>query len=249
MSTAQAPHLVKDDSAPKPERLEVTVIEHSSLFYWWPVWLLGYALALLTWMDGTQVADEMIIHRSKNLGIVFCMVLFLVLLMTNITLRGLASGIAIMVVLFLTVLFAYLDWWDDIMEYFGAVAIYMNFTFYFFFSTLILVSWLLAVFVFDRMYYWKFRPGQAVRYMFFGGGEHAYDTIGMSVYKLRDDVFRHWILGFGSGDLHIVTPGANKREYILHNVLFIGHKVDQIQQAMAMKPDEARDMVTTGGPS
>ena len=41
-----------------------------------------------------------------------------------------------------------------------------------------------------------------------GGGEKSYDTAGMSIEKHRDDLFRHWVLGLGSGDLTVRTSGA-----------------------------------------
>jgi hypothetical protein len=36
-----------------PERVEVLqviVYGHSALFYWWPLWVAGYVMALLTWL-------------------------------------------------------------------------------------------------------------------------------------------------------------------------------------------------------
>lgn len=41
--------------APPPTR-ELRVISHSTLFYWWPVWLLGFVMALLTWAAGHRMA-------------------------------------------------------------------------------------------------------------------------------------------------------------------------------------------------
>jgi hypothetical protein len=32
------------------------VISHTTLIYWWPVWLLGFILAGLTYADGTRLA-------------------------------------------------------------------------------------------------------------------------------------------------------------------------------------------------
>ena len=29
---------------------QVIIYGHSWLFYWWPVWVLGYVMALLTWL-------------------------------------------------------------------------------------------------------------------------------------------------------------------------------------------------------
>lgn len=34
----------------------VTVISHSNLFYWWPVWAVGFLMALLTYFDGNRLA-------------------------------------------------------------------------------------------------------------------------------------------------------------------------------------------------
>src|SRR5262245_20059703 len=38
---------------------EIVVFGHSPLFYWWPVWSLGYVMALLTYLQGsaTQLGD------------------------------------------------------------------------------------------------------------------------------------------------------------------------------------------------
>jgi hypothetical protein len=152
--------------------------------------------------------------------------------------RGIASLTVIVTILAVTFLFAYLGWWDDVFEAFGALAMYMNLGFYAFFSTGIFLVWALAFFVFDRFNYWKFRPGQVVHHMVFGGGEQSFDTHGISIYKLRDDLFRHWILGLGSGDLHIATTGAAKHTFTVPNVLFIGGKLHEIQRLAAMKPDE-----------
>jgi len=119
----------------------------------------------------------------------------------------------------------------------------MNLGFYVFFSTAVFVVWFLAVFVFDRLTYCTFRPGQMQRRTVFGGGVQTYDTQGMSVQKKRDDLFRHWVLGMGSGDLQIATTGAHAQEFVLHNVLFIGRKIQTIEELVAMKPDETTEQV------
>src|SRR6516165_3773849 len=35
---------------------QVTIVAHSMLFYWWPVWAVGLVLAGLTWLDGHRLA-------------------------------------------------------------------------------------------------------------------------------------------------------------------------------------------------
>jgi hypothetical protein len=65
-----------------------------------------------------------------------------------------------------------------------------------------------------------------------GASETAYEALGMVVHKRRDDLFRHWILGFGSGDLIVRTGGANPQTFELPNVLFVGHKLQMAQQLL-----------------
>src|ERR1700722_4785915 len=52
MSTAaQPPAITPHPMATSTER-SVTVVSHSNLFYWWPVWAVGFLMALLTYFDG-----------------------------------------------------------------------------------------------------------------------------------------------------------------------------------------------------
>jgi len=176
-------------------------------------------------------------HPSSSVGVAFFVTLFLVVLITNVSVRGLASGMVILTVLLVTVLFAYMGWWDPILAWAGNLSIHMNLGGYVFFSGLMFLVWLLAVFVFDRMSYWRIKPGQITQEFIFGAGSRSYNTQGMVVEKRRDDIFRHWILGLGSGDLIIRTTGANRDHIEVPNVLFIGSKIDLLQQMIATEPD------------
>jgi hypothetical protein len=242
------------ETAPVPQRVrEITVYSHSALVYWWPVWLVGFVLAAVTYVEGQAVNlgdTAVIMHPSKNLGVIYTLVTFLVILLTNATVRGLASALVIVIILALTFALAYYDLWEDIFRMIRSLAIYMNLGFYVLFSTAIFGIWLAAVFLFDRLEYWTFRPGQVIQHTVFGGGARTYDTHGMSVFKLRDDLFRHWILGLGSGDIHIATTGAQTREFVVPNVMFIGWKLAHIERLIAMSPDETGPTaaVTVGGP-
>ena len=59
----------------------------------------------------------------------------------------------------------------------------------------------------------------------------------MGLEKHRDDLFRYWLLGLGSGDLKIRTSGATREQIDVPNVLFIGRKVVAIQQLIAEEPE------------
>jgi hypothetical protein len=110
----------------------------------------------------------------------------------------------------------------------------MNMGFYVFFSTLIFVVWALNFFVFDRMTYWKLTPGQLTQETVIGGAAKSYDTRGMVFEKIRQDLFRNWVLGFGSGEIKISTTGAHRETFAIDNVLWLDAKVSKIQDLIAV---------------
>lgn len=235
----QAPGLVAT-SPPK----EVHVYSHSGMIYWWPVWFIGYIMALLTFFQGQpyEFGDtRVLIHPSRNLGVLFTMTFLLVIIITHLAVRGIASITVIITLIAITLFFAWMGWWERVFQVMGSLAIFMNLGFYLFFSTAVFLTWFAAVFAFDRLEVWKFRPGQMVHETILGTGEQTYDARGIVVEKLRSDLFRHWILGLGSGDLHIATTGARKQEFVIPNVPFIGYKLQRIQELAAMRPDETPD--------
>ena len=270
--------------APSPTRREITVISHSTLFYWWPVWTLGYILCLITWFDGDRVAivpggtrgyhdvalegvegmdkdvkeprDVLVLPKgeklpvdartkssdprlrmsgNKNLGVLYCFVLLLVIAITNFSLRGLWSVIVIVILLALAIIFAILGWWETIIQYLGFLDIRINLAGYFLISTVLLVLWIVVVFYFDRQVYMIFSPGQLRLRLEIGDAESAYDTMGMTIQKQRSDLFRHWILGLGSGDLIVKTSGAQAHHFDMPNVLFLGRKVREIEDLLRQK--------------
>jgi hypothetical protein len=89
---------------------------------------------------------------------------------------------------------------------------------------------------FDRQLYMIFTPGQFRVCQEIGGGESTYDTMGMVIQKQRDDLFRHIILGLGSGDLIVRTSGAHSHEFHMSNVLFINRKLQVIEEMQRDRP-------------
>ena len=262
---------------PTQEQREIRVISHSSLFYWWLVWAVGFLMAIITLFspyrmavvpEGTQARvnvalDEgkrevlvvpekghqlpknpqtgnpedphLRISPSKNLGVLFLIILLLVIFITNVPLRGLWSVIVIVFIVFLSIIFALLDWWEVIMRYLGFLDIRINFGGYLFFSAILFVLWLVVFLFFDQQIYMVFTPGQLRVRLEIGGAETAYDTTGMTIQKQRSDVFRHWVLGLGSGDLIVRTSGAQSHEFDMPNVLFLGKKVREIEDLLRSK--------------
>jgi len=204
--------------------------------------LTGYIMALVTYFGTPKPVDiygsEVLIHPSKNLGVIFTITFFLIIIITNVTLRGLSSVVAILSAAFLTLLLAYFGWWGDLLFWMGKVSIFMNMGFYVFFSTLVFLVWAFSVFIYDRLAYWRVTPGQITHERVIGGAEKSYDTRGMVFEKHREDLFRHWVLGLGSGDIQITTMGAKRETVYVPNVLFVDSRVAEIQRLIAMKPTE-----------
>jgi hypothetical protein len=221
--------------------LQLKVYSHSALFYWWPVWVVGYIMAFVTYMQGEHIEIGGVrewFHPNSNLGVLYFLTLFLVILITNVTVRGPGSVIVILTFIVGALFVAYMNWWDYILEWMGSLRIHMNLGAYLSFSTLMFIVWVLTVFIFDHMSYWLIKPGQITQEFLLGSGSKSYDTEGMVLEKHRSDIFRHWVLGLGSGDLVIQTMGANRDRIDVPNVLFVGAKVAVIQRMIAIRPEE-----------
>ena len=223
------------------EVVQVFVYGHSALFYWWPLWAAGYVMALLTWWHH----DEAVIgpnrewfYPNQNLGVIFALVLFVLTVVTSTTIKGMKAALIIAAGAFFTLLFVHLNWWESILGWLGHQSISLSFGFYFFYSTLLCLAWVVSVFVIDHMGFWRFRPGQITHEYLGGIVENSYDTDNMTfTLNRQDDFFRHWFIGLGSGDLHMQTMGGQGMKLKVENVLFVGAKMFEIQRLIATKPD------------
>lgn len=267
MSNATPPSAPSDAQRP----VEVVVISHTPFFYWWPVWLVGFIMAGLTWWYGDPIAfvpqgteavrgahvegiegprDVLIapagqtlpaasesdavrqprlrMAASNNLGIIWTLTLCLAVVITHVPLRGIYSVIVIVVICFLTGVLAFFGLWDPIFKAVQFIDIHITAAGYMTISVFLLVLWLLTFLLYDRMVFMVFSRGQLRVRKAIGLGETVFDTRGMVVQKHRDALFRHWLLGFGSGDLTINTSGPNPRQFDMPNVLFVDRKLTLI---------------------
>jgi len=275
--TAQPPAAATPAVTARQEPRQVRVVSHSNLFYWWPVWVVGFIMALVTWLQrdlmavvppGTTARKEVMdagekrtalvfpqpkdekaqealhkrltdpklhISHSKTLGVIFCITLLLVIVITNVPLRGMWSLVVIISVIMLSVIFALAGWWEAIFSALDALDIRINMGGYLFISIGLFIVWLVTVLMFDKQTYMVFEPGQFKVCTEIGGGEKVYDTTGLTLERQRADLFRHIILGLGSGDLIVKTTGAQSHHFDLPNVLFIGKKVQQIEDLLRQR--------------
>jgi hypothetical protein len=220
---------------------KMRIYSHSALLYWWPVWLVGYINFALTYYQGQEIdlaGKKILIHENSNLGLIFFGVLFLVILVTNYSVRGLASGIVIMGLALAFVLMLYFDVWESVFGWVVSHKIYMAGGAYLWISTVLFVLWLIVVFGLDRISYWQIEPGQLTHESLFGSGSKSYNTQGMMLEKHQDDVFRHWLLGLGSGDMRVRTSGATREQIDIPNVMLVGSKIAAMQRLIAEVPEE-----------
>jgi len=263
---------------------EVTVVSHSSLLYWWPVWACGFLMAAITWAEGTlmatvptgTVADKQqikvrdkdgkdveedrevliapkgarlsrdiggtkprdpVLHmsRQQSLGVIFFTVVLLVIVITNVPLRGMWSLLIIIGVVTLSLILHLAGLWERIIYYVRVLDVRINMGGYLFLSTILFIIWLVTIVFFDRRVYIIFTPGQFRVCTEIGGGEKVFDTMGMKMEKQQSDFFRHTILGLGAGDLTVKTSGATNEHFDLHNVLWIHSKVAKIEDMLGKK--------------
>ncbi len=247
---------------------EVVIISHSPLFYWWPVWAVGFLMALVSYWQGDRVAfvppgtvaeqgarvegqdgrrdvliapegrslpaaadteelkqPRMRMARTNDPGMVWAVALLLVILLTHVKLRGVWSLVVVVFLGFSTILLAVLGLWDPVLRALQFFDVHMNALGYLTISLALFVMWLLMFLVFDRLNYMIFTRGRLRVRQAIGEGEKVFDLRGMVFKRHRDDLFRHWLLGFGTADLTVFTSGANAQQIQMPNVFGIGRKL------------------------
>jgi hypothetical protein len=217
---------------------EIRVYGHSTLFYWWPAWLFGFAAAMVSAGQERLLSASGTQQAGSALGLGYVTLLILLIIFTNVRLRGIYSIVLLISVAFIVVLFAWFDWWENIIRMIPYLSVRMNTDFYMVFSTALFCIWLLMFFVFDRTTYWRIRPGQMTIEHVIGGGAESFDTNSLRFQKLNSDLFRA-LLGLGTGDLQAIVGGQYGTTVTISNVVFAARKVQAIEKLIAVKPDVA----------
>jgi hypothetical protein len=285
--TSSAPPNVSGNLSDRPPEStlkrvnNIVIYGHSNLIYWWPVWLVAFILAAITYFEGYQMAvvppgsqavsgvtiqfpdgqldgprdaiivpsgaklpqgvegggpaqPGMTVSSSNSLGVVFAMTLVVVALVSTIMFRGLVSLIVVILMIVAVLALALLGLWDPILAFFGGLDIRMNAAGYLFIAIPLFLAWLFVTFVYDRQIYMVVDEGQMRYVLEVGDSAMAVQTEGAVVEKKRDDVFRHWLLGFGTGDIVIRLPDGKRIE--LQNVVNANRKLAIVKDMVRHKP-------------
>jgi hypothetical protein len=262
---------------------ELTLISHSMLFYWWPIWVLGFVMAGITFFEdhrlailpvgskvteiakddksttyrvavtnppteslvqakaateaaGSEESFRTRVSQKAWMGPVFCVILLLTVVITNVPLRGLWSFLVLLMLVVVALLISLVpNGWDKLLRTVGDLHIYINMAGYLFIACVVFILWAVSVFIFDQRTYIIITPGQIQVCEHVGASIRNFDTTGLVFEKQRDDLFRHWLLGFFSGDLIVKTAGAERETIRLPNVLWIGWRLEEVQALLREK--------------
>jgi hypothetical protein len=184
---------------------------------------------------GRPGAMDMTVSSNNTLGVVFVATILFVALASTILLRGLVSVIAVISMITVVILFSMLGWWNTILWELGQLDIRMNAAGYLTVAVPLFLAWLAVIFLYDRQIYVIFDSGQ-IRYVReVGDSEVVVQTEGAVVEKKRNDVFRHWLLGLGSGDIQIRNAGTSGGTIEIENVLNVRRKLAVINLMLKEK--------------
>lgn len=218
---------------------------HSTLLYWWPVWMTSLGLRVCTLIAGETIAlgdDTVRVLSSASPGFLFGLIVLLVSMVTSVNMKGLRSVILVLSIILLAVLAASAGLLDDLASAVPELSTHVSAGFYLSFGTGLFLVWLLVVIVFDRLSYWRISEGQLIQVRVIGAAEKAFDARGLTVEHEADDLLRHMVFGLGSGDIILRTSGAESATVTLRNVLFVDLKINEIQRLVSIEPDgDARE--------
>lgn len=228
---------------------ELRIYQHSNLFYWWVIWVYGLFCAGLTYVQGIGVrelaasSDKVVLfHPSPWLGISFIALILFVAVFTNVRARGVYSFMLILVAAGLLWGAMRIPGIETAFGWLSLLRVHLNLAFYLTFSALLMIIWLFVIVFVDHFTWWRFSPGQVIEEHRIGQATgHAYNTEGMVVRRLPDDLFRHRILGLGfiglgTGDFIVKPPYEESFE--IHNVWKASRKQRRMEQMIATRITE-----------
>jgi hypothetical protein len=240
-------------AAPKPlepEKLQsLRIYRHSNFFYWWVVWGYGFVCAIMTRAYGHPVPDlfegkKLYVYPHAWLGISFVALLLVVTFFTNYRVKGANSFIMILGLALLAFIMYYMGLWEIVFDVLPSLLIYMNLAFYVSVSTVLLGLWVLATLVLDHLTYWEFTPGQVTRRHRLSESSESYDTHGLHLDRVADDILINKIiglrwLGYGTADLRMTTSGAARETITVENVWRANLRDEQIRELIVVRPNIA----------
>ncbi len=206
------------------------VFSHSSIIYWWPLWVFGFLFFILsTFGLGSNETAQRI------MGLTYAVILLFVVFSTTVRLRGANSVIFGLSVLIGIILLVTSGYTGLLTNFAASLDVRMSPTFYLIIGTGVFLEWVLMFWGFDRVKYWEIVPGQMHEKIFWGSGNRSENGANAKCHYRADDFLRHRILGLNStGDLEIVLGDGSV--WNLNNVVNAKKKSKRINELIVMRP-------------
>jgi MFS family permease len=220
----------------------VVLRKHFDLLYWWVVWLYAAFAAGMTYTFGETVTINgkgVKMYSEPWLAIGFLAVVLFVAIFTSVRARGAMSMILVFFIVGIAVAIHFANGWKSIFDWFPMLRLHINMGFYVAVFAILFPVWLLTTFFFNRLHYYRFKPGRQVSSVkMIGGGETNIAAHTFVTHKLDDDIFVHRVLGlwplFGTGDIEIsyARPDGSVHREVLENVINASSKLSKINDLL-----------------
>ncbi len=194
------------------------VYSHSSIIYWWSIWATSFGASILSFSAGERVdvgGYSAYIYGDAWLHVLFVVVVAVVMLFTNVRIRGIPGYVVfIMIASSIGALF-YTSYWERVFVDVPGSFLALSGSFYAVFGIVFFVAWFLTVFIVDRATYLEVERGQVTDVNMITGETRSYPTLLAQIRCERTDPLVNFVLGmgwigFGTADIRISVPSDSK---------------------------------------
>jgi hypothetical protein len=195
--------------------------------------------------ESFMIGDKAVkIATSPWVGIGFLLVMFSVLIFTQLRARGIYAVIMLLVIAVIGLLVHMLIGWAFIWDLVTLVKVHMNMAFYVMVFVITFALWFYVTYIHAQLTYGVVNPGEIGWRSPLTGGMETYKPLNFQVVKRSDDLIVHRILGLGflalgTGDIDVKfdTPGGGSQQHTFRNVIRPDKKVASMQALIAAEPN------------
>ncbi len=143
--------------------MSIRIYEYSDMVYWWAIWFAALVGMVLTYAFGESfmIGDKAVkIATSPWLGIGFLLIMFGVLIFTQLRARGIYAVIMLLAIAVIGLLVHMLIGWAFIWDLVTLVKVHMNMAFYVMVFIISFALWVYVTFIHARLTYGVVNPGE-----------------------------------------------------------------------------------------
>ena len=206
----------------------IRIYEYSDMVYWWAIWFAALVGMVLTYAFGESfmIGDKAVkIATSPWLGIGFLLIMFGVLIFTQLRARGIYAVIMLLAIAVIGLVVHMLIGWAFIWDLVTLVKVHMNMAFYVMVFIISFALWVYVTFIHSRLTYGVVNPGEIGWHSPLTGRVETYRPLNFQVIKRSDDLVVHTLLGLrflglGTGDIEVKfdVPGGGSQHHVFKNV-------------------------------